>query len=675
MTEAPTTPYRIRALILLILSIVAMTGAGAQAQSSSDANVTQSPQSQPAQQRVPWPSAMGFRSHQVVRLFPLVDRVVLVPDGATYLDELGKWSAEGRWPVLFEDDRYAPMFIRAFGPAEVIRRDSAGELPETAEQKKALMESVVIRVFGGDPAQESLREVFQRIHHIPAGVVLTSPADPAWTAGVALAAGHGQPLGWLEKQYRRPNATLTVGEAVELSRRVEALIAEQGYSYTGLGDQIDAVTVCRTMASKAEIDWGAWGRAPAPAEFRDGPVAITDLLGRTRQHGRYAMVGWIFGEESRCAYMAMCSLFLDRSDVHLFNTYPGKDFWGTYGIDQAALQLREKGFDVSTAGGENATETAWLRMLPRGLSTDVFVMNSKGHANDFDLYSGQGFPADVPILNRPVALHLIHSWALRNPVNRNTVGGRWLDRGVYALVASSHEPLLGAFIPPRVLADRWLGFVPFLVAARHWTGPYAGPWRINTIGDPLMVCVPPEFQTQERIPAPAGAATDGVDLIEQARAAMRRIAESGDEKAFGEAAEALNLLGRDDLIIKLWQVAKQRSATSAVARIALGALFRAGDVSRFMEAWDQLPARDDAAVDMLWHLLLPRLGGAAKEDWLYQLQANIRQPWPHVDLKRLSPHLSKAFGRVHVQGLIQRELDKTENEHARQKLSEMLTRH
>ncbi|UCD74378.1 MAG: hypothetical protein JSV91_11370 [Phycisphaerales bacterium] len=670
MTKAPIPHREVNMSLRLIIAISTLLGAASFAQTPTAPGEAQTPPA--AARQIPWPTLLGLRSHQTARMFPLVDRVVLVPDGATYLDELGRWSAAGRWPVLFEDDQYAPMFIRAFQPEQVIRRDSVGELPETPKQQKDLMESVVIRVFGGDPTQDSLRETFDRARHIPAGVVIASPADPAWTAAVALAAGHGQPLAWLSGPSRKPHLALATGEAVELTRRVESLVAEQGYSYAGLGDQIDAITICRTMAGKAEIDRAAWTQAPAPPEFQDGPVAITDLLGRTRQRGRYAFVGWILGDEARSAYMAMCSLFLEAHNIHLYNTYPEKDFWLTYGVSEAASVMREKGFEVRTAGGENATERAWLRMLPRGLSTDVFVMNSKGHANDFDLYSGKGYPVDVPILNRPVALHLIHSWSMRNPVNRNTVGGRWLQRGAYALVASAHEPLLGAFIPPRVLAERWLAYVPFLVAARHWNGPYSGPWRISTFGDPLMLCNPPEPDAMQRLSWSSQDIPGGRDLGEQAKAAMRRIAEDGDREAFAEAAAALNLLGRDDLLIKLWTVAKQKDAQASVARPVLGALFRRGDADQFMLAWDQLPARDDEAVDMLWHLLLPRLGEGAKQDWLYQLQATIRQPLPHVDLKRLAPHLTRAFGWTHLRALIQRELDKTRNEHARKKLAEML---
>jgi hypothetical protein len=164
------------------------------------------PQSQPdaAQQQqmfesLPWAVRLGLRSQQVSQALPIVDRVVLVPDAATYLDELAKWSTRGRWPVLFEDSTYAPMFVRRFATAQLIRRASLNQpLPAEATDKQKLLESVVVRAFDGDPARMTIRQTFDKLQYIPPGVVITSVNDPAWTAAVALAAGRGQPLAWLD---------------------------------------------------------------------------------------------------------------------------------------------------------------------------------------------------------------------------------------------------------------------------------------------------------------------------------------------------------------------------------------------------------------------------------------------------------------------------------------------
>ena len=57
----------------------------------------------PTSAEVPWPVVLGQRTAALERDWKIVDQVVLVPDERTYLDELAKWSAEGRWPVLIED--------------------------------------------------------------------------------------------------------------------------------------------------------------------------------------------------------------------------------------------------------------------------------------------------------------------------------------------------------------------------------------------------------------------------------------------------------------------------------------------------------------------------------------------------------------------------------------------
>ena len=74
------------------------------------------------------------------------------------------------------------------------------------------------------------------------------------------------------------------------------------------------------------------------------------------------------------------------------------------------------------------------------------------------------------------------------PDDGKTVGGRWLERGVYAYVGSVDEPYLEAFVTPRLLTNRLQMLTPFLIAAREIAAP---PWKITTIGDPLMTILKP----------------------------------------------------------------------------------------------------------------------------------------------------------------------------------------
>ena len=94
-----------------------------------------------------------------------------------------------------------------------------------------------------------------------------------------------------------------------------------------------------------------------------------------------------------------------------------------------------------------------------------------------------------------------------------------------------------------------------------------------------------------------------------------------------------------------------------------------------MKAWDQLPARDDAAKDMLWHLNMPHLTGQSPPldmDMLGQLQSAIRQPMPWVDIQRLGPQLAQAFGAVHVREVIDREMARSTTPGQRQALAKLL---
>ncbi len=396
-----------------------------------------------------------MRVEQVNRAFPTIDRAVLVPDTATYLDELSKWSPKGRWPVLLADDHFAPMFLRAFKPGQIVRRESVlapDGRPTTPTTQQ--LEAIVIRAWGGNPELHSLRDTFAGNNYTPPGVVISSVDDPAWTAAVALAAGRGQPLLWFTDSAGRPNQLLDRAALDRLLASVDELVASTGYAHADLGDAIDAITMCRTIAGRVNM---------FPGGDQDGVRAVTDVLGRKPSGARYAFAGWIFGDEVHSAYMAMCSLFLDRSRVWLYNTYPDEEGWMAYGLGAATEKLTQSGYTTKRSEGAAAGQSPWLRMLAGGIDTDVLAINSKGHVDYMELSSGTASAVDVPMLTTPIALHLIHSWSMRSPQTEGTLGAQWLAHGAYAYVGSVHEPLLQAFVPPTALAERWTKLAPFLV--------------------------------------------------------------------------------------------------------------------------------------------------------------------------------------------------------------------
>jgi len=639
-----------------LIAVVAVLGAGATPPVRAQLGPADTA---PRQQRDPWPIALGKRVEQVRRACAMVDRVVLVPDGATYIDELSRWSPAGRWPVLIEDDQYAAMFIRRFQPSQIVRRHSVERSPANAARvSRRELEAVVKTAWGGDPLRDSIPDVFRRVGHTPPGVVITSTNDPAWTAAVALAAGRGQPLAWLDTPFGRPNQVLDADRYARLREAVDGLVRETGYPYANLGDAIDTITLCRDVGGRVNM-----AANPGTVDIR----AVTDLLGRVAGGRRYAFTGWIFGDEVRCAYTAMCSLFLQRSAFELYNTYSDEAVRRAYGLREAAAMLPARGFEVTTHDIPDTTRQAWLNLLPRGFTTDVLVMNSGGNADHFVLSDEHAYCGDVPILNVPMALHFIHSFSLKAPANLNTIGGQWLAHGVYAYIGSVDEPLLSAFIPPKFFVDRCVNLVPFLIAGRKWDA--APAWKINTLGDPLMICRPPVLGEVARATAPTE--FDGLDLNEHVKVLMRRAVEDRTGEAIAEAMATLDLLGRDAIAIRLWQLADQLGLADAAAPGAIGPLFRMGLATATIRAAEAIPDPDDFAVDMLWHMLTPRLR-SVDEQTLLLLEHNIRSCQGHADLERLAPYLTAQFGAAHTRAAIEREIDRTRNPRYRKFLRKLL---
>ena len=57
-------------------------------------------QQQQQQNDLPWPVMLGLRVAVAEANRPVAPVVVLVPDAATYLQEIGRWSPQAQWPVL-----------------------------------------------------------------------------------------------------------------------------------------------------------------------------------------------------------------------------------------------------------------------------------------------------------------------------------------------------------------------------------------------------------------------------------------------------------------------------------------------------------------------------------------------------------------------------------------------
>ena len=275
----------------------------------------------------PWPIQTGLRAAIVRSKIPTVNRVVLVPDEATFLAAIQKWNFKGKWPILIEDQKYAPMFLQRFKPEEIVRLPSIKQQLPKGKKLQELMLKATATAWNATDTQ-TLKAKWTQLGWEPPGVVITSENDPARSAAVALAAAHGQPLVFLEGNFGKPNQTLNNTLWKTLQRAITKAVESTGFFYSQLGDPIDTITIVRELAEKYQSP-----------EKKDEQLAVTDGLGRHPNGERWAAVGWIYGSEVRSIYQAMCAIFLDTETAMLYDSYPKEGNWGKYEMETAASGL------------------------------------------------------------------------------------------------------------------------------------------------------------------------------------------------------------------------------------------------------------------------------------------------------------------------------------------------
>lgn len=430
----------------------------------------------------PWYVQSGLKIVTLQNQIMTVDRVVLVPDSATFLAAIQAWNLKERWPILIEDNYYTPLFIRRFQPLEIIRLPSVQKsLPQGEKLRELMLQSVIAAWNSKD--QKSLKETWQQLGWNPPGIVITDEQDSAWPAAVALAADRGQPLAFLSGDYGKPNDTLDETHWLELSSQVLELVSQSGYEYASLDDDIDTITLVKNLAVKYEDPIN-----------QDKKLAVTDGLGRYQNGERWAIAGWIYGSETRSLYQAMCAIFLNPNTAMLYDSYSPEKPWNLYSLSSAGQLLKNQGFHVSFLQRPETHLKNWLKLKQFPWNFDLILINSKGTSAQFFVGDQQASVPDIPQLKYPAALSIIHSFSAMNPADPNTIAGKWLERGVYAYIGSVDEPFLSAFIRPEMMVKRLITSTPFLIAGRYFNSP---PGKITTIGDPLMIIT----QARQRIPS------------------------------------------------------------------------------------------------------------------------------------------------------------------------------
>lgn len=425
----------------------------------------------PSATQEPWPVQTGLRVNILRDNIPIVNRIVLVPDEATFLAAIQKWNLKGHWPILIEDNKYTPMFLHRFQADEIVRLPSIKQqLPKTQKLQQLMLKASAAAWNCTD--SQTLKAKWIELGWEPPGVVITSENDPARTAAVALAAARGQPLVFLEGNFGKPNDTLNQQQWQTLQTAVTTAVESTGYVYAQLGDAIDTLTMVRQLAVKYQSP-----------DQPDEQLAVTDGLGRHPNGDRWAVAGWIYGASVRSIYQVMCSIFLDAQTAMLYDSYPQEGSWAKYEMNSAASGLKTLYLEVELVEKPESSLNTWRTLASKPWEFDLILMNSKGYPNSFQVGNGDALVKDIPQLKFPAVVHMIHSWSAAAPDDKNTVAGRWLENGAYTYVGSVNEPLLSAFIPPKLIVDRLLRSAPFLIAARQLQ---SAPWKITTMGDPLM---------------------------------------------------------------------------------------------------------------------------------------------------------------------------------------------
>jgi len=707
-------------LAVLVASLAPIGGfASAQVTGEADPGEAEQPQLTPptdeARQRfeqLPPEVQLGARAGGLQASWPVERTLVIAESPAAYANAIASWTLERRFPVLIDDGtpRAAwdiARFAHAFEPNRVLLFDEPGRFEamvfgDSQPTGRRVLEEVAVasaNAWGKENA--GMRAIaWKRQGFTSPGLVYASEFDPAWTAALALGAGRGQPIFWLNRKAESLNAILNADAASAFEQTVRAGLVRNNAPWNQIGDDIDAVTLCLNIATRVRSE--------------DGEVrALSDVLARNDDGSRYAWASIVPGSEAQAAYMAMSSLFLRPEKAWLFDGY-ADDFAPEYDVRPAEPLLEEAGLDVTMTRGDAATIDIWRALAKRGIDADFVHVNSSGMASLFNLRdSTVGYASDVPLLSRPAAVHFIHSFAAQRPGSRDTIAARWLDHGAFAFYGSAAEPFLGAFYPAKLIAARMRAPAPWAAAVRQNAGRFGEPWKLNAFGDALYVWTPEPPQLE---PLPDRTRDEGPDLptlgtplLDDLRPVDRLIREAAGARDHDRLLRLLSFAGRRDdavnLAKALVQAAQKPSSSDAdaegggasagdgaggvpnisatvsesFAELALPLAFFESDVRLFTTLYQRLgadAASSETNTTMLWQLLRPTLGRT--DDYVRTrislLRAHPRSASLHADAAELAPHVRREFGQAAEFDMFNDYLMRTNNERIQQRLRDAMRR-
>lgn len=575
--------------------------------------------------------------------------VVIAANTAEYTRAIARWTLLDRFPVLIDDGsprarEDIARFVRAFEPKSVLRWATPAEpLPKAPAEFRAAVQSAAWSAWGAHSA-EQLDQIWKETQFTPFGVVVCSASDPAWTAGLALAAGRGQPIVWVDSAAGSVSQFVPEDAARTLDHAIATGLDNLARPWRTLGDEIDSITIC--------LNHGANVNTPA------GRVALTDLLARNDTGDRAAWTGIVHGDEPAAAYRAMSALFLQPRSAWLFDGY-SDTFAPPYAVAPAAAPLQEAGLDVATNTPPGGGLSHWRRRTQFGVHQEFIHVNSSGNADFFDLSPGRAFAGDVPLLHKPAMVHFIHSFSAQAAADPHTIAGRWLENGAYCYAGSMDEPFLGAFISSVMATRRLLAGAPFAAAVRQ---DVPRVWKINVFGDPLATL----GKTAPRHEAPLS--LEGAsDLKEEARAALKA-------KDLVVGATLLVLLGRDEDAMRLAQASladPEQPGMPDLAEPTIRAAYRVKKKDVFYALYGKLLMKGTVSPvirDALWQAARDDLDSTTNADLIGWLRLAIRDECPADDAEALAPAMNRVFGIDAARSMYASLIENAKSENAKDRL-------
>ena len=136
-------------------------------------------------------------------------------------------------------------------------------------------------------------------------------------------------------------------------------------------------------------------------------------------------------------------------------------------------------------------------------------------------------------------------------------------------------------------------------------------------------------------------------------------------------AQVARRVGDDAVAAQLWKVAKAKGAGAAVARTALGPLFRAGTRADFMDAWALAKDPSGEERDMLWQLWAADLDTLRDRAALAALKSSVRAPLLDADARAILRAVRATEGRPAADAWLNGLIDRAGDPGMKRKLAEL----